>query len=514
MSKNGFVKGAVILIVFNLVGKILGAIYRIPLANLLGLQGMGEYQLIFPLYSLLLAVSTSGIPVAMSKLVAEYNSQGRKVDSKRLLWSAIFYLSIISLLCLGIVVVGAKFISNLQGNENIYRCYYAIAPAIFFVGILSAFRGYFQGNLMMTPTAISGLVEQVSKLGFGLFLASKFIKFGVSFGVLGAVIGVSVSELVSLVFMVVYFLATKGKSGKKKQGEFSSYKMLSKRLLSMALPITFGGLAYPIVSIIDSVLVVNLLMKIGYSSSVATQMYGINFGVVDPIVNIPIIIAVAVSASILPNISKASAMNDKEEQKRLIEKALQITLSVALSAAIGYVIFGKQILEFLYGSTLNNETLKMATIVLFLGCINLIFMSLVQVSAGILQGLGKHKNAASSITIGALVKIVLTIVLVGNSRVNIYGVMVSGGVSYLVVFVMNYIKIKQETEARIHNFYYGVSIQECFVCLFAFFSNYLLGLIFDDNVALFGGGMVAVMIFAVTYYVLFMLKEKRGGVST
>jgi hypothetical protein len=112
------------------------------------------------------------------------------------------------------------------------------------------------------------------------------------------------------------------------------------------------------------------------------------------------------------------------------------------------------------------------------------------------------------------VKIVLTIVLVGNSRVNIYGVMVSGGVSYLAVFVMNYIRIKQETEARIHNFYYGMSIQECFVCLFAFFSNYLLGLIFDDNVALFGGGMVAVMIFAVTYYVLFMLKEKRGGVST
>jgi stage V sporulation protein B len=305
-------------------------------------------------------------------------------------------------------------------------------------------------------------------------------------------------------------LIVRGGNKKKNKKEVSSYRVLSKRLLSMALPITFGGLAYPIVSIIDSVLVVNLLMSIGYSSTVSTQMYGINFGVVDPIINIPIIIAVAVSASILPNISKASAMNDKDEQKRLIEKALQITLSVALSCAIGYIIFGKQILEFLYGSTLGGETLKMATILLFLGCINLIFMSLVQVSSGILQGLGNHKNAASSIAIGALVKIVLTIVLVGNSRVNIYGVMISGGVSYLVVFVMNYIRIKQETEARIHNFYFGVSIQECFVCLFAFASNYFLGLVFGENIALFGGGFVAVMIFAASYYVLFMLKERRG----
>ncbi|MBQ7917581.1 MAG: oligosaccharide flippase family protein [Clostridia bacterium] len=181
---NGFVKGAVVLVIFNLIGKVLGAIYRIPLANLLGLEGMGEYQLIFPLYSLLLAVSTSGIPVAMSKLVAEYNSQNRKKDSRRLLWSAVFYLAIISFICSAIVVFGAKLIAGLQGNKGIYFCYYGIAPAIFFVGLLSAFRGYFQGNLVMMPTAISGLVEQSSKLFFGLFFASKLLKYGVSFGFL------------------------------------------------------------------------------------------------------------------------------------------------------------------------------------------------------------------------------------------------------------------------------------------------------------------------------------------
>ena len=106
---------------------------------------------------------------------------------------------------------------------------------------------------MMVPTALSGFVEQVSKLGFGLFFASRFIRFGLSFGVLGAVLGVSVSELVSLVFMFIYYLATKKKLNAKSTSEVSSYKVLSKRLLSVALPITFGGLAYPIVSIIEAV---------------------------------------------------------------------------------------------------------------------------------------------------------------------------------------------------------------------------------------------------------------------
>ncbi|MBQ7917582.1 MAG: polysaccharide biosynthesis C-terminal domain-containing protein [Clostridia bacterium] len=342
----------------------------------------------------------------------------------------------------------------------------------------------------------------------------QIIKIWSFFWVLGALVGISISELFALIFIFLYYIFSRKKNNIKTEQGVSTYSTLSKQLLSMALPITFGGLAYPIVSIIDSVLVVNLLMNIGYSSTVATEMYGIEFGVVDPLINIPIIIAVAVSSSILPNISKVSAIGDKQEQKRLVEKALQITLSVSLACAICYVVFGKQILSFLYGGTLTTETLKMATILLFLGCINLIFMSLVQVSSGILQGLGKHKNAASSIGVGALIKVVLTIVLVGNPRVNIYGVMISGGVSYLAVFVANYLRIKKETSLKLQNIYFGVSIQECAVCLVAFFSNYFLGLVFGGNIALFGGGFIAVIIFAVSYYILFVLKSKGEDYST
>jgi len=221
MKQNGFVKGAFILIVFNLIGKVIGAVYRIPLANLLGSEGIGEYQLVFPLYSLMLAVSVSGIPVAISKIVSEYNSKGLFGDVKRLIKVALGYLFGVATVCVVLLILCARFIAKIQGNFEIYMCYYGIAPAILFVALLSVFRGYFQGNLNMVPTALSGLIEQLGRLVFGLWFASKFVSFGTSYGVLGAIIGISISEFFALIFLGIYYIFH---SRKKLKGVKPIYK--------------------------------------------------------------------------------------------------------------------------------------------------------------------------------------------------------------------------------------------------------------------------------------------------
>lgn len=511
MKMNGFVKGAVILVIFNLIGKVIGAVYRIPLANLLGSVGIGKYQLIFPLYSLMLSISVSGIPVAISKLVSEYNSKKMFGDVKRLVRLSFLYLTAVSIVCVALVFVCAKFIARIQGNFEIYLCYYGIAPAILFVALLSVFRGYFQGQLNMTPTALSGLIEQFGRLFFGLFLAKKFIKFGVIYGVLGAVIGISVSELFALIFLMIYYLCSKRKMLKEESK--LSRKEISKSLIQTALPITVGGLASPITSIIDSFLVVNLLIFTGFSSSYATSLLGLQSGIVDPLINIPIVIAVSIASSILPNLTDVYVKNDTSEVKKLIEKAFQITLSVSIACAICYVIFGRQILEFLYSKTLLEEELVISTKLLFLGGVNLIFLSLVYVSASILQGMGKQKQAAKSILLGSVVKIVLTILLVGNKNVNILGATISGGLSYIAVFLMNYRHIKNEVDVRVTNLIFSLAVQEGVVCLFAFLTNWLIGLKFGSTIALFIGGSFAVLIFAITYYFLF-LSERRAKISS
>lgn len=510
MKNNSFVKGATILIIFNLLGKVIGAIYRIPLARIIGSVGMGEYQLTFPLYCLILTISTSGIPVAISKLVSGYNSENRFAESKKLLKISVFVLTLISLIGTFIIVFGAKYIAKWQGNIDTYICYYGIAPAILFVGVLSAFRGYFQGNMMMFPTAISGLVEQITKLVAGLYFASRMITYGIEYAVFGALFGISVSEFLAFVFLLVCYLVYSKKHKQNFGKSELSFKFLTKQLLSLSVPITLGGLISPITAMVDSLLVVNLLMMAGFSNETATMMLGIQSGIVEPLVNIPVIIAVSISAALLPSISKLLKDEDSKEKIRvLIEKAFQISLSISSCCFVCFVIFGKQILTFLYGYNLDFEELAIAVKLLFVAGFNIIFLSLVQVSASALQGLGYQKYPVKTLLVGCVVKIILDVCLILVKPLNILGVVIAGGVCYFLVFMLNYKKIRQITDVRITNIYFYVAIQECFVCLFAFFVNAIMNMMFSETWAMFIGGVVAIMIFFVTYYIFFVYDKKR-----
>lgn len=512
MKNKVFVKGAIILILCNLLGKVIGAVYRLPLAKIVGSVGMGQYQLTFPLYCLILTISTSGIPVAISKLVAEYNSKNQRYDAKKLLKTSILFLTIISLIGSVLVVLGAKLIAGWQGNAGGYICYYGIAPAILFVGVLSAFRGYFQGNLLMFPTAISGLVEQVIKLVFGLYFASEFIVYGTQYAVFGALLGVSISELFAFVFLLITYLAYSKKHHIDKDLNALSYKEHSKRLMMMSVPVTFSSLIAPITTMIDSFLVVNLLMIAGFSNENATMLLGLQSGVVEPLVNIPVIISVSISAVILPSVSGLVAKHNNtssKEVKGLIEKAYQICLSISLACFVCFIIFGKQALNFLYGTSFDKMEILTGTKLLFLGAINIVFLSLVQVTSGILQGLGEQKFTIKSLLAGSSVKLGLDVALLLIPKINIFGAVISGGACYVLVFWLNYKKIKKLTKATVKESVFYIAIQQVLVCMFAYFANVLFRSVFGDVTSLFLAGIIAVSVFMVTYYVFFVLKEKE-----
>ena len=407
MKDNKFLKGTIILIVFNLIGKVLGVVYRIPLASIVGSEGLGKYQLTFPIYCLILTIATSGIPVAISKMVAEFNENNNYQNSKKLLRVSVFVLSLISASMAIIVIMLAKRISAWQGNSDIYICYYAIAPAILFVGVLSAFRGYFQGNLIMFPTAFSGFIEQIIKIVIGLFLAKKFLIFGIEYAVFGAILGISISEFCACVFLFISYLVYSKRLKKHINQKKISSKILSKQLLKIAIPITFSGLIGPFTAMIDSFLVINLLMISGFSSDSSTMMLGLQSGVVEPLVNIPVIIAVSISTVLLPSISKLVAKNNKEEIKNLIFKSFEMSFSIAATCFVCFVIFGNQILTFLYGHNFTGYELSIALKLLFLGGVNIIFLSFVQVSSGVLHGLGFQKYPLVSLAIGCFIKIIL-----------------------------------------------------------------------------------------------------------
>lgn len=508
MKSNKFLKGTLILIIFNLIGKVVGAVYRIPLASIVGGEGMGQYQLTFPLYCLILTIATSGIPVAISKLVSEFNSKENYQSSKKLLKISILILTIISVVSAVIVALSARLISSWQGNPEIYICYYAIAPAILFVGILSAFRGYFQGNLIMYPTAISSLIEQVIKLFAGLFFAKKLLVYGIEYAVFGAILGVSLSELFACVFLVICYIFH-SKTIKKNKAEIKVLpaKALSKQLMTVSLPITFGGLIAPLTSMFDSLLVVNLLMVVGFSSATSTMMLGLQSGVVEPLVNIPVIIAVSIATALLPSISELATKNKKEEINSLIKKSFEISLSIATTCFVCFIIFGRQILGFLYGQSFGGYELSIAVKLLFLGSINIIFLSLVQVSSGILQGLSHQKYPVKSLLIGCIVKIALDIALILIPSINIFGAVLSAGACYIVVFMLNFRKIVKLTNVNFSRVYGNVAIQQAFVCLFAYFLNKLFLPLFGRVISLFVSGAITGIIFLLTFYLMFLRKN-------
>lgn len=516
MKNKTFIKGAAILVICNLIGKVIGAVYRIPLAQIVGGVGMGQYQLVFPLYCLILTISTSGIPIAISKLVAEFNAEKRQADSKRLLKISLLILSGLSVFGALLVALGARVISNLQGNPSVYVCYYAIAPAIVFVGILSALRGYFQGNLLMFPTAVSGLIEQLVKMILGLLFATKLVHLGVEYAVLGALMGISISEFAACLFLAICYFAYSRKLSKNSLESSRSYRFLSKQLLSLSVPITLGGLVSPITSMVDSLLVVNLLMMGGMSNFSATTMLGLQSGVVEPLLNLPVVIAISLTTVLLPSLSSISKQSKSSaepngkyefggEVKSLIERTFQITLSISIACAICFVIFGSQMLEFLYGKSFRVDEIFTATKLLFLGSVNVLLLSLVQVTAGALQALGKPKYPVLALLAGCAIKVVLDIILIGLTRVGILGAAISGIVCYFVVLTLNYSKLKKLTGAKlIGRSYFYVAVQECFVCLFAYFGNILFKMFFSDTIAMFIAGTLSVAVFAITYYVFFM----------
>jgi Membrane protein involved in the export of O-antigen and teichoic acid len=201
--QKSLASGAVILGTAGLIAKVLGALYRIPLTNLIGGEGMGMYQLVYSLYAVMLSVAAGGFPVAVSRLVAERNADGR--SSKNVLKSGAAAVVSFSLFIAAIMVVFSNFTARLQGNSSVAAGYVVIAPAVILVGAASLLRGWFQGNVNMYPTAISQLLEQAVKLGAGLGFAYYLSSKGIINAVCGALLGVTISELFSLIFLAVLY---------------------------------------------------------------------------------------------------------------------------------------------------------------------------------------------------------------------------------------------------------------------------------------------------------------------
>ncbi len=434
LTRQSFLHGALVLAAAGFISKILGVLYRIPFARLVGAEGMGLYQMAYPIYTMVLAVATAGFPVAISVLISEKKAQGDQAGLQKVFRLSLLLLSSLGLLMSWLLFSSAGLLANnvLHDHRAVYSLAF-ISPAIFFAGSMSTFRGYFQGQQWMWPTALSQVIEQIVRVGTVLLGAWWLLPQGLEFAAAGATFGAVTGGLAGLLVLLVIYFRYKPVQGcmvrpdrAANEGTFS----LLKRLVTLAFPIALGALVLPFVQTLDALIVPQRLQEAGYTMQEATELFGQLSGMAGTLINLPGVITIALATSLVPAISAAAAQKQWETVRRRLTIAIRVVGMVALPAAVGLYILAIPISDLLYGLPEAGLPLKaMAPAVFFLG--------LYQVTSGVLQGLGKTIVPVRHLILASILKVCLNYLLVVQPAFGIQGAGIATGITFAVAAGMN-----------------------------------------------------------------------------
>ena len=448
--------GAVILLVSGVICKFLGALFRLPLTNLLGIEGIGIFQLIMSLYAFALVLTSGGVTNSLSKLISAARAKSEFPKINTYLRRAIFVAVGIGFLIGALFFLFMPYISAFQGigQNKSYLLFVLMLP----LGAgLSAFRGFFQGYENMLPTAISQVIEQVFKFAFGLLFAFYFGKNGIAEGVFGAFLGITLSEVVSLGFLFLLFLS-KNKNQKRLEN-LSEIKFARKEFDKANFPLTLSASILPLVNAFDGLIIIPRLMQAGLSNGLATKLFGLQAGVVGALLNFPLIISMAVSTTLLPNISYLISRGTGG--KFVIEKGLKILLFLILPTTFGVVAISKQAFMLVYND-MSGGILDTAFSLILYGGFSIVFTALMQFLTMLLQANGQFKYILAITTLGGVVKACISYFLSAVPSINIFALVLGNIALAAVVSVLALLKLKSVVSFRL-------SFSDLFVMIFATF---------------------------------------------
>lgn len=449
---RSFITGAAVLGLSGFLVKVIGAFYRVPLTNIIGADGIALYQIAYNIYAFLLMISTSGLPAAISRQVAEKLALGDRLGAHRTFTLSMKVLLILGFAATAIILAGHRLFAGWMGNEDAGLAVLAISPSLFFVACISAYRGYFQGMQHMTPTAASQVVEQIGKLAIGLWLAAKFLPRGPQYGAAGALVGVTVAEAAALLLLLGIYLKKRGTfrheiDASAYEGKQDSSKKILRRLAAIAVPITIGACITPIVNLIDTTLVINRLVSIGHAREEALKLFGILTGAVNTLANMPSVFTTALSIALVPALSSAKTLKSRRSVRRISQIGLKLSILIGLPCAVGLWLLAKPIISMLY-SVFTPEQVGIAAQMLGTMSIAVFFLSTLQAMSGTLQGLGRANIPVINLLIGAVLKIIVNYILLGIPSIGVLGAPVGTVVCYGTAAVLNIIAAKKYSRMR------------------------------------------------------------------
>ncbi len=445
-KKQTFLGGAAVLAFGIVAVKIIGAVFKIPLLNILGEAGSADFSNAYNIYGALLTVSTAGLPVALSKLVSEAYTRGRTKQAQRTFRVAFRVFLVLGLLSFALMWWGNELLADTLNNPRAAYGIRALAPAVVCVACLSAFRGYAQGRQYMTPTAVSQIIEALCKLLLGLALSIWLLNAGKPdyVAAAGAIAGVSAGTVLSLLYMAGNYLRHRPRI---RRGEpCAADSVILRRLLFLAVPITLSSSMVSIITLIDTKLVQGQLQNaLGYSLDQMRTAYG-NYAACMNLYNLPSSLMVALTASVIPAVSSAIACRDRRRTARIVRSSFRVTALLAFPMGLGLWSLSEPIFRLCY----RRYDAELGGALLAVLGIASVFVCLMLVTNSILQAYGRVNLPIFTMLLGGGVKIVLNYNLVAVPDVNIHGAPVGTLVCFALTAVLNLIAVRRVTQLRLN----------------------------------------------------------------
>lgn len=433
MSKQTFLKGTLILIIAGFFTRILGFINRIVLARFVGEEGVGLYMMAMPSLVLVITMTQLGLPVAISKLVAEAEAQGDNKRIKKILVVSLSITAALSILFTPALILLAPLLSDTLFTDS--RTYYpllAIAPVVPIIAISSVIRGYFQGKQNMRPAAISQVLEQIVRISLIALLTTMFLPYGIEFAAAGAMISAVIGELVSLVYLLTMFKIKKKMKVRRnffksiKSGKDTFYS-----LMAIALPTTGSRIIGNIAWFFEPIVVAQSLAIAGVATAMATKQYGELAGYALPLLMLPSFITLSLSTSLVPAISEAMAQNKLALVEHRLQQALRLSIVSGGLAVVILYVFAEPLMQVMYGT--SNAAIFVKIMAPFF-----IFHYFQGPLQAVLQALNLAKAAMINSLIGSGVKTVLIFALATRPSLGITGAGLAIVIGIMLVTLLHF----------------------------------------------------------------------------
>ena len=517
IKKETFMQSILVLMASQVMIKILGLLYKLYLTNKDGFGDTGNaiYNSGYQIYALLLAISSTGVPNAIAKLISERIAKGDKKGVNRVFKIAFFFFAFVGFIGSLILFLGAHYIANvLLQIPEAELTLVALSPSVFFVAIGSVIRGYFNGHQRMKITANSQTLEQVTKTLSTIIIVEVISMFFVQDVVImaaGANLATTLSVFISFSYLYRYYKFKKSDISVEMPEvcEEPSYakkstKEIIKSIIAISIPISVSSLVSAVNKSIDSITAVRGL-KTFLSDEIAKFQFGIYTGKVDVLVGLPLSFNIAFATVLVPSISKLMAQKKKEDANKVVKFSLLATILIGLPCTFGMMVFAEQILKLLYPNAPEGAQLLQIT------SLTIILMMMAQTINGVLQGIGKYRVPATALALGVIAKFILNLILIPIPSIGINGVAIGSIVCHIISFSIGFAVLKRSMKIKfdVNKFLIKPLLATAIMCLISYLAYLLLVQFISWKLSAIVAIILAVPIYALAVAIMKILDKEE-----